>query len=164
MMTSARRDFHPAPRREAGIALLASVLLLLMLASIGLASLNVVERDQQVAGYLNRKAMALHAADAAVARALGQLAATGTPSVPATTLGDATLYPHGRPSYRTDTTAADPIEQAGTGSLPGYQLSGGGGGAVAPYSIQYWKIRVQGEAPGGSIARVEVLTGALVAN
>jgi len=155
------RAAHP---REAGIALLASVLLLLMLASIGLAALNVVERDQQVAGYLNRKAIALHAADAAIARALGTLAATGTPTVPVTTMGDSSLYPGGQPSYRTDTTTATPIKKAGTGSLPGYQLSGGGGGAQAPYSIQYWKIRVQGEAPGGSIARVEVLTGALVAN
>ena len=157
---------HVARPREAGIALLASVLLLLMLASIGLAALNVVERDQQVAGYLNRKAIALHAADAAIARALGTLAATGTPSVPNTSMGSSSLYPGGQPSYRTDTTAADPIKKAGTGSLPGYQLGGGatGGGAVAPYSIQYWKIRVQGEAPGGSIARVEVLTGALVAN
>jgi hypothetical protein len=161
---------HPAPGsravrpRESGIALLASVLLLLMLASIGLAALNVVERDQQVAGYLNRKALALHAADAAVARALGTLSATGTPSVPVTTMGDTSLYPGGQPTYRTDTTAADPIKKAGTGSLPGYQIGGAGGGAVAPYSIQYWKIRVQGEAPGGSIARVEVLTGALIAN
>ena len=163
MSHSSLRSDHPRAR-EAGIALLASVLLLLMLASIGLAALNVVERDQQVAGYLNRKAIALHAADAAVARALGTLAATGTPSVPATSMGDSSLYPAGQPSYRTDTTAADPIDKAGTGSLPGYQIGGAGGGAQAPYSIQYWKIRVQGEAPGGSIARVEVLTGALVAN
>ena len=158
---------HAARPREAGIALLASVLLLLMLASIGLAALNVVERDQQVAGYLNRKAIALHAADAAVARALGTLAATGTPTVPNTTMGNSSLYPGGQPSYRTDTTAADPLKKMpGLGSLPGYQIGGGstGGGAVAPYAIQYWKIRVQGEAPGGSIARVEVLTGALVAN
>jgi len=151
-------------RREAGIALLASVLLLLMLASIGLASLNVVERDQQVAGYLNRKSIALHAADAGVARALSQLALTGTPSVPTTSMGDTTLYPQGQPSYRLDPTAAAPVKEAGTGGLPGYQLNGGSGGAAPPYSVKYWKIRVQGEAPGGSIARVEVLTGALVAN
>ena len=151
--------------REAGIALLASVLLLLMLASIGLAALNIVERDQQVAGYLNRKAIALHAADAAVSRALATMYSTGTPAVPATTMGSSSLYPGGQPSYRTDTTAADPLHKMpGLGSLPGYQIGGAGGGAQAPYSIQYWKIRVQGEAPGGSIARVEVLTGSLVAN
>jgi hypothetical protein len=153
--------------REAGIALLASVLLLLMLASIGLAALNVVERDQQVAGYLNRKAIALHAADAAIARALGSLSATGTPTVPVTNIGSSGLYPGGQPSYRTDTNPPaghTAIEKAGKGSLPGYQLGGAGGGSEAPYSVQYWRIRVQGEAPGGSIARVEVLTGALVAN
>ena len=151
--------------REAGIALLASVLLLLMLASIGLASLNVVERDQQVAGYLNRKAIALHAADAAVARALGELSRTGTPAVPATSMGDSTMYPYGQPSYRTDTTAAQPIKKSGDPvGLPGFGLTGGMGGDESPYSVQYWKIRVQGEAPGGSIARVEVLTGALIAN
>jgi hypothetical protein len=163
MSTSLLRDSRS---REAGIALLASVLLLLMLASIGLASLNVVERDQQVAGYLNRKAVALHAADAAVSRALATMNASGTPSVPATSMGDATLYPAGQPSYRTDTTAATPISKGSVGPVPGggYQINGAGGGAVAPYSVQYWKIRVQGEAPGGSIARVEVLTGALVAN
>jgi Tfp pilus assembly protein PilX len=155
---------HAARQREAGIALLASVLLLLMLASIGLAALNVVERDQQVAGYLNRKAIALHAADAAVARALGTLIANGTPTVPNTTMGDASLYPGGQPSYRTDTTAANPIQKAGTGGVPGMGLTGGMGGSGAAYSVQYWKIRVQGEAPGGSIARVEVLTGSLVAN
>lgn len=154
--------------RESGIALLASVLLLLMLASIGLAALNVVERDQQVAGYLNRKAIALHAADAAIARALGSLAATGTPTVPATTMSSASLYPGGQPSYRTDANPPaghNAIEKNGPpGSLPGYSLSGGPTGSQSPYSVQYWKIRVQGEAPGGSIARVEVLTGALVAN
>ena len=163
MSRSPRCISRLARPREAGIALLASVLLLLMLASIGLASLNVVERDQQVAGYLNRKAIALHAADAGIARALSEMAATGTPSVPATSIGDAALYPYGQPSYRTDATAATPIEKSGKGSLGGHTLNIGAGGG-AQFEVQYWKIRVQGEAPGGSIARVEVLTGALIAN
>ena len=150
-------------RRESGVALLASVLLLLMLASIGLASLNIVERDQQVAGFLNRKAAALHAADAGVAKALEMMDATGTPSAPPTTLGDPALYPAGQPSYREDPTVADPVESVGTGNLGGMGLQVGSGGA-AQFQVQYWKIRVQGEAPGGSVARVEVLTGALVAN
>jgi hypothetical protein len=163
-MSELHRDPIPARPREAGMALLMAVLLLLMLATIGLASLNVVERDQQVAGYLNRKAMALHAADAAVSRALASMAITGTPTVPAETTGDPALYPSGQPSYRPDPTAAAPIEKAGTSGVPGMGLTGGMGGTGAAYSVQYWKIRVQGEAPGGSIARVEVLTSALIAN
>ena len=123
----------------------------------------MVERDQQVAGYLNRKAIALHAADAGISRALSEMSATGTPSVPATSIGDATLYPYGQPSYRTDATAATPIEKAGKGQLGGHTLNIGAGGG-ATFEVQYWKIRVQGEAPGGSVARVEVLTGALIAN
>lgn len=160
-----QRDPQSARPREAGIALLASVLLLLMLASIGLASLNVVERDQQVAGYLNRKAIALHAADAGVARALSEMSAsaTHTPSVPTTAMGDATLYPYGQPSYRTDPNSANPIEKAGKGQLGGHTLNIGTNGG-ATFEVQYWKIRVQGEAPGGSVARVEVLTGALITN
>ncbi len=149
--------------REQGVALLASVLLLLMLASIGLASLNVVEKDQQVAGYLNRKAIALQAADAGVAKALETMDATGTPTVPATTLGDSALYPGGRPSYRADPQSADPIEDVGVGPALGFGLQIGSNAAPA-FQVRYWKIRVQGEAPGGSIARVEVLTGSLVAN
>jgi hypothetical protein len=158
---------HPLPGRsrrgEAGVALLAAVLLLLMLASIGLASLNVAQRDQQVAGYLNRKAIALHAADAAIAEALQTMDATGIPSVSNTTLGDAALYPQGRPSYREDQSVADPIESVGTGNLEGMGL-GIGANASAQFQVQYWKVRVQGEAPGGSLARVEMLTGALVGN
>lgn len=150
-------------RREGGVALLATVLLLLMLASLGLASLNIVERDQQVAGYLNRKAVALHAADAAIAKALETLDATGTPSVPPGELGDPSLYPAGRPSYRPDPSVADPITSPGTGTMSGMGLQVGSH-STPQYQVKYWKIRVQGEAPGGSVARVEVLTGSLVAN
>jgi len=150
-------------QREAGVALLACVLLLLMLASIGLASMNVVESDQQVAGYLNRKGIALQAADAAIANALDTMATTGTPTVPATTLGDSTLYPYGQPSYLPDPQSATPIQQAGVGNIDGMGLQINSNGS-AQYQVRFWKIRVEGQAAGGSIARVEVLTGSLVAN
>jgi hypothetical protein len=89
--------------------------------------------------------------------------ATGVPAVSNTTLGDAALYPQGQPSYREDQSVADPIESVGTGNLEGMGL-GIGANASAQFQVQYWKIRVQGEAPGGSLARVEMLTGALVGN
>jgi Tfp pilus assembly protein PilX len=150
-------------RSERGVALLASVLLLLMLASIGMASLNVVEKDQQVAGYLNRKAIALQAADAAVAKALETLDQTGTPTVPAATLGDTAMYPYGQPSYRADTTVADPIQDVGVANLGGMGLQIGANNS-AQFLVRFWNIRVQGEAPGATIARVEVLTGSVVGN
>lgn len=158
------RRVAPTSRKgEEGLALLATVLLLLMLTSLGMASLNVVERDQQVAGHMNRKAIALHAADAAVAKALETLQATGTPSVPDTTLGDAALHPHGQPSFRLDPTVADPIEDIGVGNVGGMNLQIGSN-AASQFQVQYWNLRVQGEAPGGTIARVQVVTGSLVAN
>src|SRR5262249_25493275 len=88
---------------------------------------------------------------------------TGTPSVPPTTIGDSTLYPYGQPSYQTDTTSATPIEKTGTGNLGGHTLNIGAGGG-AQFEVQYWKIRDQGAARGGPIARVEVLPGALIAS
>jgi hypothetical protein len=160
MTTAPVRDLHLVRPREAGIALLASVLLLLMLASIGLASLNVVERDQQVAGYLNRKAIALHAADAAIARAPGQLAANGTPSVP-TTLDrrlplyrTASLVPPRRPPRRRS--------EAGTGGFPAWTTRAAGR-ARRQYSVRYWKIRVRATRPA-PVARVESAHRSAVSN
>ena len=57
-------------REESGFALLMTVLILLMLTTLGLMSMNVVQSDQQVSNVLNRKKLALHAADAGVSRAL----------------------------------------------------------------------------------------------
>ena len=160
---SDRRPIPQGRRGERGVALLASVLLLLMLASIGMASLNVVEKDQQVAGYLNRKAIALQAADAAVAKALETLDQTGTPTVPPATLGDPALYPAGQPSYRADPTTPDPIEDVGIAHLGGFGIQTGSNNS-AQFQVRFWKIRVQGEAPGATVARVEVLTGSVVGN
>jgi Tfp pilus assembly protein PilX len=149
-------------RRRDGFALLLAVLLLLMLASIGFAALDTVQRDRQTAGYANRKRLALNAAEAAVSRAQQTLRDTGTPSVPFTTIGDTTMFPHGQPSFRTDPNEATPIESVGVGGIPGMNLVMDEGGAPA-YQIQYWRVQVQGDAPGGTEARVEVVSGSLVA-
>ena len=150
-------------KRRGGFALLLSVLLLLMLASIGFAALDTVQRDRQTAGYANRKRIALNAAEAAVARAQQTLRDTGTPTVTYTTLGDTTMYPHGQPSYRTDPNEANPIQSIGVGGMPGMNLVIDQNGAPA-YQIQYWRVQVQGDAPGGSEARVEIVSGSMYAN
>ena len=136
-----------AQKRQGGFALLLAVLLLLMLASIGFAALDTVQRDQQTAGFANRKRIALNAAEAAVARAQQTLRDTGTPVVPNTTLGDTTIYPYGQPSFRTDPNEADPIESLGVGGMPGMNLVIDQNGAAA-YQIQYWRVQVQGDALG----------------
>jgi len=150
-------------RDERGFTLLLTVLTLLLVTSLGFAALNVVQTDQQVAGYLNRKRMALNAADAGVSRALETLQSNGTPTVPTTALGDGGAFPHGQPTYGVDTTAADPVENLGIGGLSGMNLRVGQNGSVQ-FQVQYWRIRVQGEAPGGTVSRVEFVAGNLVAN
>ena len=151
-------------RREEGSALLIAVLLLLMLGLAGLAALNTTTRDEQVAGHLNRKKHALYAAEAGLAESFGELTLhAGTPSVTPGSVGDSTLFPQGRPSYRADTTVADPLKDLGTAPFPGMALNLGAGG-LPTYQLNYWRIRVEGHAAGGSLARVEAVTGTLRAN
>jgi hypothetical protein len=150
-------------RGEAGSALLVTVMLLLMLGLVGLAALNTTTRDQQVAGFQNRKRIALYAADAGISDALQKLTTTQTPTLAQTSIGDSTLYPHGRPLYQPDPSVANPIEDLGTAPFPGMGLNIGQGG-VPTYQMDYWRVRVEGLAAGGSRARVEAVSGALVAN
>lgn len=151
---------HDAQR---GSALLVSTLLLLLLGLFGLGALGTVTKDQQVAGFQKRKKLAFYAAEAGVAKGLETLTTSFAPSVPTTNLGDASIFPHGQPSYRPDSTATDPIEALGTGAFPGMSMNLGQGGTPT-YLLSYWRIRVEGRAPGGSVARIETVSGALVAN
>ena len=57
-------------RRQQGVALLVSIMMLTILGLIGLGSMELATRDRQVAGYLASGRSALYAADAGVA--LGQ--------------------------------------------------------------------------------------------
>lgn len=150
-------------RLQEGSALLIAVLMLVLMGLIGIAALDAVTRDGQVAGYLNRKKIAFYAAEAGVAEALESLKNDPTPTLTPTTLGDTSLYPHGRPSYRPDPTVADPIESIGPGAMQGMKINAGQGGQ-ATFMLSYWRVNVQGDAPGGSVARLEVTAGRLVAN
>lgn len=150
-------------RDEGGFALLITVLVLLLLVSLGFASMNMVQTDQQVAGFQNRKRVALNAAEAGVSVAMELLASNGVPTIPTSQLGDSTLYPKGRPSFRADTTVAEPIKDLGTGLLSQMGL-GIGQNNSNQFQVQYWRLSVQGDGPRGSVARVEVVTGSLQAN
>jgi len=150
-------------RRREGSALLITVLVLVLMGMLGLAALDTVRRDQQVAGFQNRSTVAFFAAEAGLAKAFETLTTTGSPSVPATALGDTTLYPYGQPSFREDPTVADPIDAIGTAAFPGTSINIGQGG-VPTYQLGFWRINVQGEGPGGSVARAEAVAGALITN
>ena len=57
-------------RREEGAALLVAVLLLALMGIVGLASMETVTRDRQVAGYQSRAQTALYAAEGGISQAL----------------------------------------------------------------------------------------------
>jgi hypothetical protein len=169
-------------RRESGAALLVAVLLLAMLGVIGLASMETVTRDRQVASFQNRARVALYAADAGVAHAVGIIRAQAQTLAPG---GEAALenfnpafpgkgaavnqvlgsdFPApGSPSYGMDPNASDPtnvlaaaqaIRYIGKGSpCPGWIMSGDVG------SVQWrealWDIRVVGSAPGGGNVAIQ---------
>lgn len=157
------RDLERRLRSEGGSALLVTMLLLVMLGLIGFAALDTVTRDQRVAHYQNRKKIAFYAAEAGVSEALQTLTLNGTPTVGNVSLADSTTYPHGQPSYAPDPTAATPIESIGFGAFPGMNLAIGQNGSPL-YQMQFWRVRVQGSAPGGSVARLEFASGALISN
>jgi Tfp pilus assembly protein FimT len=162
-MSEMMTTFEARKRRDAGFAILLTVLVLVILASLGLASMSTVQRDQQVAGVLNRKKMALHAADAGVAVAMQTASTTGTPSVATASLGDTGVFPYGQPSYSEDASDGDAVESLGLGGMAGMNLRVDENG-TPQFQLQYWRVRVQGDAPGGSTARVEFATGALFSN
>jgi hypothetical protein len=155
------RRTRPDPRGEQGSALFVAVMLMVLMGLIGFAALDTVTKDQQVAGFLNRKALALYAAEAGVAEALNTLAETGTPDVTTTNLADTTTYPHGQPSYELDPTVAssEQVKYLGQGAAEGMNLMQDDGGPT--FVVNYYRVRVQGNAPGGSVARLEVASGIL---
>jgi hypothetical protein len=62
-------------KREGGAALLVAVLMLALMGIVGLASMDTVSRDRQVAGFQKRAVTSLYASEAGVARALGLIRA-----------------------------------------------------------------------------------------
>jgi hypothetical protein len=151
-------------RREGGSALIVTVLLLVMLGVIGLAALDTVTRDQQVAGFQNRSRLAFYAAEAGVADAKERLRAVfSTDAVVnfpdnanAVDLGDAGMFPYGQPSYYGDPSVARAVTFMDAGALDlgsGMDLREGG----EQWINTLWRIRVEGSAPGGTTARLDVV-------
>jgi type II secretory pathway pseudopilin PulG len=150
-------------QREEGSALLVIMLVMAMMGIIGFAALEAVTRDQRVAGYQKRKKTAFFAAEAAVAQAKNALRANSTPDFAPGTLGDTDIHPSGQPSYSLDTSAGASTTNLGLGAMPGMNMVITQGGAPK-FMMRYWRVRVKGEAPGGSLARIEFTSGRVVTN
>jgi hypothetical protein len=155
-----------AMRREAGSALIVTVMILVLLGMIGLAALDTAMRDQQVAGYQNRSSLAFYAAEAGVADAKNRLAAvfatnavvTFPAMAAAVQLGDAVIFPYGRPRYFGDPAAVG-------GQAVQYMNAGArdtaGGNDLREGRQQWfntlWRIQVEGQTADGASSRLDVM-------
>lgn len=167
---SQHRNIDSRRRREGGTALLIAVMLLTLLGAIGLASLDTVSVDRQATGYRVRATLALEAADAGVATALGTLradlgeirdsglagVAAYDPDFPTVLLGDATSFPHGRPFFQADPSVADAISYMGRAEMCDWTLSLD---EDTVWQKTLWDLRVQGQTADGTTARVQSVAG-----
>jgi hypothetical protein len=137
-----------------------AMLMLLLMGLIGFAALATVTRDSQVSGAQFRKKSAFYAAEAAVAKALETMRTAGEPAIPGASLADGTVYPNGQPSYGVDSSLAEPIENLGVGGFPGMNLQLGQDGTPM-FQMEMYRVNVEGTAPGGSLSRIEIVSGVL---
>jgi hypothetical protein len=154
-------------RSERGSALFVAVMMLALMGFLGLAALDRVTRDEQVAGYQNRARTAFYAAEAGISDARKRIREdpNGSPTLPDDTakidLADTALFDReaGLPRYYGDyskpegpiyVTREKPI-------LEGFGLQTKG---TKPME-KLWEVNVFGESPDGSRARLQSIEATL---
>lgn len=147
-----------------------AVMILVVMGFMGLAALDNVSKDREIAGHQNRSMSALYAAEAGLAHARqlvgdndvvderDDLPAFPTQGAP-TVLGDAALYDRefSQPRYY-GTQGVTAIEYADkdmpAGKKAGMDIRQGKKGKLS-YSL--WRIQVTGESADGSQANLEAI-------
>jgi hypothetical protein len=153
--------------REQGSALFIAVGVLVLMGFMGIAALDSVSKDGEIAGLQNQSRTSLFAAQAGLNLGrsfvgdnnvvdertdLPPFPSQGAPSL----LGDLGLYDREmvRPQFFGDPAEADPIKYEKEGKLaPGTDIREGGQKLVETL----WKISVTGQSPNGSRTRLEVM-------
>jgi Tfp pilus assembly protein PilX len=150
-------------KRQQGSALLIVMLVMAMMGIIGFAALEAVTRDQRVAGFMKRKKVAFFAAEAGVSAALHALRTTEQPDFTPSTVGDASWFQHGLPTYSLDTSGGTSSTNLGVGAMPGMNMQIGQNNSPK-FTIRYWEVKVKGEAFGGTISRIAFASGTIETN
>jgi hypothetical protein len=145
--------------REQGIALITVMMILALVVTLALSTMETTMRDNQVAGVQMRGRIAFQAAEAGLAVALGGVVGNVTPTLASSNIGVAGDYPVGQPSYQLNPNVASPIENLGAQPAPGMSLNINGNGPK--FQLQMWRIHVEGSEPRGMTARVEAAAAAL---
>ena len=141
------------------MALLMTMLLLILMGIIGLASMDTMMRDRQVAGYQNLSQAALYAADAGVAASLDILrnamvgAALASGDCLSTTLPETSLT--GGISYGPDPSAPTNEICMLASAEPCAEIDGSIEQGQPVYLYTVWNVRVRGTAPAGATSRVQ---------
>ena len=141
------------------MALLMTMMLLVLMGIIGLASLDTVMRDRQVAGYQNLAQAALYGADAGVAESLDILrgamvgAALASGDCLSTTLPETDLG--GGISYGPDPSAPTNEICMLASAEPCGEIDGSVEQGQPVYLYTVWNVRVRGTAPAGATSRVQ---------
>jgi hypothetical protein len=147
-----RRD-----RRSEGSALLVAVMMLVLMGLIGIAALDTMTKDRQVAGFEQRARLAFYAGDAGVETGMYLVynapSRGALPPLPATSLGDAVIYPYGQPVFVPDPVVANPVVYVKDGGpVQGMNLQ------VPPQFVNtLWNVRVQGQTPDGGRSNIELM-------
>ena len=154
-------------RREQGVVMFLTVLLLALMGGLGLAALDSASRDRDSAGYYNRETSAFYAAEAGIAHARAiirgvastdELPAFPTQAAPQTVVGGSGggVASNGQPPalYYGDPDLPNPIRSDGDSAgqySEGMNLQSKGAKAMATL----WTINVTGNGPDGASSRIE---------
>lgn len=149
----------PLRGRERGIALIAVMMILAMIATLALSSMETTMRDNQIAAVQMRSRVAFQAAEAGLAVALGSMTGDTAPTLVSSDIGVVGDYPVGQPSYQLDPGVATPIENLGSQPAPGMSLNINGNGPK--FQLQLWRIHVEGSEPRGMTSRIQAATAVL---
>ncbi len=171
--TTTQTNVRADHRREAGVAMFVAVLMLVLMGWMGLAAMNAVSRDNQVAGFQGRNQNAFFAAEAGVAYAravvehhiadtddlpgLGTVPAFPTAAAP-TQLSNAAAYAQWQnaatagqelPGYYADPNPPDPLNPQPIHYIgPGEILDGDDFQVGGPKRVgTLWQINVVGKSP-----------------
>lgn len=148
--------------RERGIALITVMMILALIATLAISSMETVMRDNQIAAVQMRNRVAFQAAEAGLAVALASMTTSTAPTLVQTDIGVVGDYPVGQPSFQLNPSVATPIENLGSQPMPGMGLNIDGNGPK--FQLQMWKIHVEGSEPRGMTARIEAATAVLWGN
>lgn len=141
-----------------------AVMMLVLMGLIGIAALDTMTKDRQVAGFQNRARLAFYAADAGVATGMSLVltapSRAAVPALPLTNLGDAVIYPYGQPSYAGDPLVANPIVYSKDGGpVQGMNLQ-----VPVQFVNTLWDIRVEGRTSDGGRSHVEAMVTKMLDN